>query len=184
MDAFVGEIRAFPYTFTPADWLLCDGTQYNVQQYQALAAVIGSVYGGDGFQTFKVPDLRGQAVLGSNGVGTAPNPVNQKTGKAAVTLDEGQLPSHNHNLQTQGNTTRLAAPSNAALMLFPRYNSPVDHNDYNIRTYVPAMTGPTKVPMNPATLAPAGSGQPHPNLSPFVIFNFCICAIGTFPVQN
>lgn len=59
-EQLMAEIRIFAFNqFVPLGWLKCDGTLYNVQQYQALYALIGNTYGGTGGMTFAVPDLMG-----------------------------------------------------------------------------------------------------------------------------
>jgi microcystin-dependent protein len=63
-DPFIGEIRLYPYTFLPANWHWCDGDVLNIQQYPALASILGTTYGGNGSTTFALPDLRDRAVCG------------------------------------------------------------------------------------------------------------------------
>lgn len=63
VDALLGSIMLFPYNFTPTDWLACEGQVLLISQYQALYALIGPTYGGDGRTTFAVPNLKGAAPL-------------------------------------------------------------------------------------------------------------------------
>lgn len=59
MDPFLGQIELFPYTFTPVGWALCNGQLLNVVQNQALFSILGATYGGDGRNTFALPNLQG-----------------------------------------------------------------------------------------------------------------------------
>ncbi|PKM39734.1 MAG: phage tail protein [Firmicutes bacterium HGW-Firmicutes-8] len=67
MDPFIGLIKSFPYGFAPAGWAFCDGRLLQVTQYQALFALIGNKFGGDGRTTFALPDLRGAEPDSSSG---------------------------------------------------------------------------------------------------------------------
>ncbi|MFM2042073.1 MAG: hypothetical protein RLY86_649 [Pseudomonadota bacterium] len=180
-EAFIGEIRAFPYTFTPYGWLTCDGTQYSANQYTALFALLGGVFPGTQQNTFKVPDLRGFACLG---VGTSERgsyTLGSTVGQANVTLTENQMPSHDHNLQLQAGSSRLAAPSPSGLPLAPVYIQPGTNRSFNLPMYVSATTSPTTTAMSAASVSVAGGNGPHTNLSPLQIMRFCICWDGYFP---
>lgn len=180
MDAYFGEIRAFPFSFTPEYWLECDGTAYQIGSYQALYAVIGTTYGGDGKTNFKVPDLRGLAAMHiGQGPGSSNYTLSQTSGVDTVTLTETQMPNHDHSLQTQVSTTRLTAPSNQALLGAPVYKTSAGSWAYP--TFVPATTSPTLVPMSPFSLYAAGSSGAHNNRQPWLAFRFCICWNGTWP---
>ena len=97
-DPYVGEIAWVTFDFAPDGWLVCDGRQLSINQYQALYAILGIRYGGDGRTFFNVPDLRGRIPLGA-GQSTADGhiyPLAQKGGASAVQLNSAQLPAHNH----------------------------------------------------------------------------------------
>ena len=184
-EAFIGEIRALPYTFVPYGWLACDGTQYNIQEYQALYALIGNVFGGSASSnTFKVPDLRGYAGIGvgANALGTYT--MGQTVGQTSVTLTQAQLPNHDHGLQTQAAAARLTAPSPAALPFVPSYLHP-NTKTYGLPMYVSATTAPTPVAMSTSSVGVAGGTEAHNNQSPLLILRFCINWDGYFPnLQN
>ena len=85
MDAYIGEIRLFPYTYSPEYWALCAGQQMLVAQYQALYAVIGNRYGGTAGQNFNLPDLRGRTAIGAGtGPGLTPRVLAASLGEATV----------------------------------------------------------------------------------------------------
>ncbi len=103
-DAFAGEIRAFPYNFTPVGWLLCDGTEVPIRQYTPLFATIGNTYGIPRISTnFILPDLRGVALVGAgHGPGLSLYQLGPHDyGTAAVTINTAQMTAHNHAFQTQ-----------------------------------------------------------------------------------
>ena len=185
MDAFIGEIRAFPYTYTPDGWLTCDGTVYNIQNFQALAAVIGYTYGGSG-PTFAVPNLMGRAVVDYTDVSVpnvgGPYTMGQTMGQASVTLGLSQIPSHNHAMVSQSSTSRLTTPSPSAVPFSPQFQGAT--RTYNLGLYVSATLNPTLVSMAPTALSVAGGGGSHENRSPLLVMRFCICWNGEFPQRN
>lgn len=108
MEAFLGTILPWPGTYAPANWAFCDGRLLQVNMYQALFAIIGTQYGGNGSSTFALPDLRGRTILGTNGQPPLSNRTPGQfggteavtavgTGAASVTLTVANLPAHNHN---------------------------------------------------------------------------------------
>lgn len=185
MDAFIGEIRAFPYMFTPAGWLTCDGSLHPIQQFQALAAVLGLTYGGDGKTTFAVPNLNGRVVLGYSNTTTAaggPYPVGMTLGQAAVTLTTAQIPSHDHSMVSQLSGVRLAAPGSTAIPSNPLYQGAT--RGYNLGMYVNATLNPTLGTMAPNALSVAGGNTSHENRSPLLVMRYCINFDGMWPSRN
>lgn len=107
MDAFLGTILPWPISYAPRGWVFCDGSALPINQYTALFALISTQYGGDGKTNFKVPDLRGRTILGTNGqtplsnhplafTGGAEQATVNAAGAASVTLTTANLPSHTH----------------------------------------------------------------------------------------
>lgn len=180
-EAFIGEIRAFPYTFTPYGWLTCDGTQYSSSQYAALFVLLGGVFPGTGQNTFKVPDLRGFACLGVGNSERGNYTLGGTVGQASVTLTSAQMPIHDHAVQTQGANSRMAAPSSAGLPLTPQYINPGNNRPYSMLIYAAGTPAPTTTAMSPASVSVAGGNGSHNNLSPLQIMRFCICWDGIFP---
>jgi microcystin-dependent protein len=165
-DAYIGEIRMFGGNYAPSGWALCDGSVISISQNQALFALIGTTYGGDGVQTFGLPDLRGRAPIHKSNV----YPLGQKGGVESVTLTSQNMAAHTHVPSAQTATGSAASPANA----FWAGNS-----DYN--TFVQA--APT-AQFNPTTIGAAGGSQPHENMMPFTTINFIIATEGIFPSQN
>ncbi|MFC6840783.1 phage tail protein [Xanthomonas theicola] len=191
-NSFIGEVRAFTYNFAPEGWLDCMGQLVSLQQYQALYAVIGMRYGGDGRTTFGLPDLRGRAGIGQGqGAGLSNYVIGQLQGADAVALTSAaQLPVHNHLV-----ASKFMAPATApgAFSSAPSGNAYVSRL-LNLSTtppttflaYVPEASAPALGAMAPTALSafpptPAAV-QAHENRQPYVTLRFCICATdGVYP---
>lgn len=184
-DAFIGEIRAFPYTFTPEGWLLCDGSHQNIQQYQALFSILSNTYGAYTSTQFVLPDLRGLALVGAGQAsGLSLYQQGQTYGQATETLTYAQMAAHNHPFQSQtAGTTRLTSPSNAALPGVPLWTSSGTNQAYPEFVPATASPAPTPVQMAAASIAPVGGGQAHNNCQPYLVFRFCINWDGTYPMR-
>src|SRR5271169_5248417 len=98
---FLGEIEAFPFNFAPKGWAFCTGQLLPINQNQALFALLGTNYGGDGRTNFALPDLRGRVPIGFSGA----HVLGEIGGAEAVTLAAVNMPAHTHTI----NTTALAA---------------------------------------------------------------------------
>jgi microcystin-dependent protein len=177
-DPFIGEIRPMPYLFAPQFFTFCDGQLMPISQNQALYAVIGPQFGGDGRTTMGIPNLKGRAPIGAGtGPGLSPHFIGQFSGSASVALTEQQLPSHDHTAHAAFAPSVDNAPNNQSYLGIT----------------LSAETGPIKgyaapdantVQMSPSALASAGGGQPHENRQPFLGLNFCMALEGLFPSRN
>src|ERR1700709_2331043 len=99
MDSFCGEIRIFAFNFPPMDWAYCNGQMVPLQQYAALAAVIGKMYGGNGTTTIGLPNMQGASPLcAGSGTGLTPRPMAVASGSSTVTVTQSTMPSHSHTL--------------------------------------------------------------------------------------
>ncbi|MBP2312713.1 phage tail protein [Azospirillum soli] len=175
MDAFFGEIRAFPYNFVPMGWMECAGQTLNIQANPALYSILGIRFGGDGQTNFKLPDLRGLAATSFGPDALAnPWPFGQSQGAPTVTLNQTQIPSHDHVIQTQGGTPRLTAPGNTAMPAAPQFISGGTTYVYPAYASATASPAPVVAPMSPMSISVAGGGQPHDNHSPYLVFHWCI----------
>jgi len=182
MDAYIGEIRALPYTFPPDGWFPCDGRQVPIQQYQGLFATIGFAYGGDHNTYFNLPDLRGQVAAGAGGAAPFGN-VSNKGGVESVTLSYYQNVMHNHSVLAYNRTVVAQA---VLLTNMPGPNVYLTGADTisgttakSIYAYSNAYDQYT---LHPNTLSPSGSVNPaaHENRQPFVNVNYCICWNGYY----
>lgn len=171
MDPYIGEIRIFAGTYAPDGWLLCDGTTYPVNQFQALFSVISNIYGGDGRTTFKVPDLRNRAAMGAgSGAGLTPRQLANTVGTTQETLTTAQIPAHIHIPQGSSVTTGGADPTNAVWgtksALTKPYSSTVNST------------------MNANILSSTGGGAPHNNMQPYLPINYIIAWNGVYPAKD
>jgi len=162
---FIGEIRMVGFTFAPAGWAFCDGSLVPISENDALFNLIGTTYGGDGQNTFALPDLRGRAPMhvGSGFV------LGQVGGTETVTLTVSQIPAHSHAAQAQNTVGNQAGPANSVWA----------NSTLNQFTAPPASNA-----MNPLNVQSAGGSQPHENMMPFLTINFIISLFGIFPSQN
>lgn len=171
---YLAEIRCFSFGFPPKGWALCDGQLLPIQQNQALFALLGTFYGGNGTTNFALPNMQGQAPA-HVGAGFV---LGQSTGSTAVTLDPSQMPMHNHGIvsaivEPGGATERTALPSSSAAI-----------GPSNPDGLYSTSVGNNAVTLAPSTLSSVGGSQPHFNLQPYLVLNFCIALTGIFPSRN
>lgn len=166
---FVGEIRMTGFTFAPSGWAFCDGSLMLISNNTVLFQLIGTTYGGDGVNTFALPDLRGRIPIHAGALSGGQNYIlGEAGGVETVTLTTNQIPAHNHLVQagSYGNNDSPAGNFFAA-------SATVDQ-------YAPA---PPSVSLNPGAIQATGGNQPHENRPPFLTINFIISLFGIFPSQ-
>lgn len=175
---FVGEIRYFCFNYVPEGWRPCDGTELNINAYQALFAVIGYAFGGDGRNTFKLPDLRGRAAIDALEMHVPPYRRGDVYGHETVTLGVPELPPHTHQMVRPGGgkpyAQKLSTPSSSAA---PGSLALVSGSALKAL----ANTGAPNAQLLPLAVTPVGSGQSHTNLQPYQVFTAGICYDGVFP---
>lgn len=187
-DPYIGEIRAMPYTFAPYGWVVCEGQLLPTAQYQALLAVIGNIYGGDGVNNFAVPDLRGRVAIS---MGQGPNlsnhPIAQASGTENIGLNSNTLPAHSHNLAANA-LLALKAASTPANNGSPAGNSLSalasgdSTNRFNTADADTAMNAAC-VTVSGKTEATGGADN-HGNIQPSLVIRYCIATEGVFPVRT
>ena len=164
-EQFLGEIRAFSFSFPPKGWALCNGQALPINQYTALFSILGTTYGGNGTTNFSLPNLQGRIPYhASNGYVQG-----QVGGEENHTLLATEMPLHNH----QVNASSDAGPDQGS-----PFNTLWVGQASN--TYASAATGV----MNPTAIALAGGGLPHENRPPYLVLNYCIALTGIFPSRN
>lgn len=177
-DPYIGEIRIFPFNYAPIGWAFCNGQSMPVAQYQALFAVIGTIYGGDGQNYFNLPNLQGRAAMGmGTGPRLTPRNINDQVGAATVTLTSGQLTQHTHSLVAQNADANSATPASNYLAR-STVNTPRGRAAAN--TY--AAPG-TLTPMASTSFTSFGKGQAHDNMQPYLPLSLCMALEGIFPVK-
>lgn len=171
MDQYIGEIRAFSFPFPPKGWAACNGQIMPISQNQALYALLGNTYGGNGTTTFALPDLRGRVPLHKGAAYDTGNPIQlgEKGGEEAHSLTISEMPHHTHLISA---STEIADQRNSAGNFWAQ--SPGSK----------AYSSTADVHMNQSALDPAGAGQAHPNMQPYTVLNYCIAITGLFPIRN
>ena len=167
---FLGEIRMFGGNFAPVGWAFCQGQLMPISENPTLFQLIGTTYGGDGQNTFALPNLQSRIP-----VHVGPNFVlGQSARTESVTLTVSQIPQHNHLVQTS-NTPNSVSPTNNVL---------ADEGGTG-GTTVPIYSGTTPTQALVANqVGSAGGSQPHDNMVPFLVVNFIISLFGVFPSQS
>lgn len=173
-DPYIGEIRMFGGNFAPAGWAFCDGQLMPISENDALFTLIGTTYGGDGQETFGIPNLQSRAPIhqGTNPTSGTTFIVGETGGVENVTLTTQQIPQHNHALLCSGNNVTSPQPANNVAGVQPI----VGVSNYG--------TDAPRTTLAPTTISPLGGSQPHENMQPFVCVSFIISLFGIFPSQT
>jgi microcystin-dependent protein len=171
-EPFVGEIRMFGFNFAPTNWALCAGQLMSIAQNTALFSLLGTTYGGDGVQTFALPDLRGRVPLSQGqGPGLSNYDMGQRAGEENHTLIQTEMPQHTHLVSAAAASDALVPANN-----FPGNDARTPLNIYNTTTDGSIM--------NSSMIGLAGGSQPHNNMQPYLCINFCIALYGIFPSRS
>src|SRR3954451_16201544 len=163
---YIGEIRLFGGNFAPAGWAFCDGRLLQISEYDAFFNLIGTTYGGDGQETFGLPDLRSRVPI-HQGSGFT---LAQSGGVETVTLTTQQIPAHTHSF----NAANVQGTDNSPAGRLPAVTQ-------NVRLYTNEATDEA---MAAGSIAPFGASQPHDNLQPYLTVSYIISLFGLFPDQN
>lgn len=168
-EPFIGEIRNFGFNFAPRGWAQCQGQQLSISANTALFSLLGTMYGGNGQTTFGLPDLRGRSAISvGQGPGLGNYTQGQLGGQEQVTLSAQQVAPHTHAV-TASSTASAKSPANAV----PAYTA--DATPYG---------GGADLTMSPSMVKPNAGGQPHDNLPPYLVTNWCIATEGIYPPRN
>jgi microcystin-dependent protein len=165
-EVFIGQILPVGFSFAPRNFAQCNGQLLPIAQNQALFSLLGTTYGGKGVTTFALPDMRGRTPIGYSDS----NPIGTMSGSETVTLIQNNLPVHTHQLV---GTTSDTNTRNPAGTLFGKSTA----NLY-------ASSGGAQVALDSRTVAATGGTQPHENMQPYRVINFCIALQGIYPSRN
>ena len=162
-EPFLGEIKIISWNFPPKGWTFCNGQLLPINQNQALFSILGTTFGGDGRQTFGLPNLQGRSPFHvGNGIA-----LGELGGETAHTLNISEIPAHTH---------VPVGVSDTASAVDPTFNTwAAGRADYS-------PTGGSA--MNPASIGAMGGSQPHENMSPYLVLYFIIALQGIFPSPN
>lgn len=169
-EPFLGEIRVFAGNFAPSGWAFCDGSLLPISENDALYALIGTTYGGDGVSTFRLPDVRGRSPLhqGKGPRVTSNHVIGEQGGVEEVTLTALQMPAHSH----QPTYAATATSTSPAAARWAAQGSSA-YSDAAPAAQLAA-----------DALMPAGGGQSHENMLPFLAVSYIIALTGIFPSQG
>ncbi|MDP9118556.1 MAG: tail fiber protein [Actinomycetota bacterium] len=169
-EPFLGELRLFGFNFAPLGWAFCSGQLLPIDQNTALFSLLGTQYGGNGQTTFALPDLRGRVPISmGQGPGLSNYDIGEASGTETVTLNATQMPAHTHGVIANGGPASTGRPDNAVPARAPS----------NVYASAPSGTA-----MNAGMISSSGGNQPHNNLQPFLVLNWCIALQGIYPSRN
>lgn len=169
-EPFIGEIKMFGFNFPPRGWAVCNGQIMPINQNMALFSLLGTYYGGDGQTTFALPDLQGRTPVNwGNPVVGAPVSLGESAGDEAHTLIQSEMPAHTHAISGTAADATEPIPGGSIW-------GASGENPYKVAT------GNTT--MNGVALGIAGGSQPHANMQPYLVLNFCVALDGIFPSRN
>lgn len=171
MENFLGQIVAVSFPFAPRNWALCNGQLLQIRQNAALFSLLGTRFGGDGINTFGLPDLRGRTPVGTMGE------PGEMGGVENVTLLASQLPAHTHALGASGAVAVTPGRGKTPL--------PAAGNRFGATADAITIYGqPGGMVALAGNIAASGGSQPHSNMQPFLALNFIICLYGIYPSRS
>lgn len=182
----MGEVKTFAGNFCPRDWMPADGRTLKIHDHTALFALLGTVYGGDGKQTFALPDLRGRKTVGARGAGKGRPQPGQKGGAENVHLTVNNAGPHAHGFtaKTDGQVEGSPAGGNTnnpdgALISIPDGVTAFGQDTKNLVN----MAGASVVLDYTGQTQNSGKGKAFPILDPSLALTICVSAYGTFPLK-
>ena len=176
---YLGEIRMFGGNFAPRNNAQCNGQLLSIAQNTALFSLLGTFYGGNGVQTFALPDLRGRLPMNQgNGPGLTPRVIGEQGGSENVTVLQTTMPQHNHVVNATTDIGNLTGPSDKAIPA-----EPTDGTNPGTLYVAPPNTI-TPSPLNVLAVSLTGGSQPHQNMMPSLAVTFIIALNGIFPSRN
>jgi len=170
---FVGEIRQFAGNFPPIGWLFCQGQTLRISENEVLFQLIGTIYGGDGQETFNLPNLSSRVPIHMGTGGGGSYQIGETAGTEQETLSASQTPVHTHVPQVSQSAASIVSPAGAVIALPsapPSVTNPLlFSNDF------------PPVALNVSSITPAGGSQPHDNVQPYLCVNYIISLFGIYP---
>jgi microcystin-dependent protein len=178
-EPYVGEIRCFGFNFAPLGWAFCNGQLMAISQNEALYQLIGTIYGGDGVNSFALPNLQGRVPMHWGNSPQLNTTIGQPLGTSMVTLAVAQMPAHQHSVTAMsvpsgGVVDRVAKPTTTSFLS----ESQPPNGVYD------TMSPTLNASFSPKAISSTGGSLPHENMQPYLVLNFCISLFGVFPSQN
>ena len=170
-EPYVGEIRMFAGNFAPNGWMFCEGQTLPISENETLFNLIGTTYGGDGQETFMLPNLQSRVPIH---MGTGPSGTTYQLAEASgveqVTLTSQQIPGHTHPFTATTTGGSINTPGGNCVA-----------ESAAVKIFLSDVAAGT---MSTSAISPAGGSQPHENCQPFLCINFIISLFGVFPTQT
>jgi microcystin-dependent protein len=172
---YIGEIRIFAGNFNPLGWAMCDSSEPQaISENESLFVLIGTTYGGDGEETYCLPNLASRVPMHQ---GTGPDGVNyvigEMSGTEQETLTTAQIPNHTH---TELASTAPGTSQDPTGRVLAQATS----SQPNLLMY-----GTDSVAtMSNQAIGPAGGNQPHENTQPYLCLNFILSLFGIYPTPT
>jgi len=164
-EPFIGEIRLFSFDFAPQGWAQCNGQLLSIAQNQALYSLLGTTFGGDGVRTFALPDLQGRVPIAPSGA----IPYGSMDGEETHVLTVGEMPPHTHEVTAGAEATTNVAAGNVWAT-----------TPGSLKAHHPT----ANAKMDPAALSASGNSQPHANMQPYTVVQYCIALQGYWPPKS
>lgn len=170
-EPFIAEIRIFAGNFAPRGWAFCNGQLLPISQNTALFSLIGTTYGGDGRTTTAIPNLQGRAPMHpGSGPGLSPRRLGESGGTETITLNEAQMPNHQHSAVGSSGKNKEQQPGNHSWGITSNKDAYRETNDY--------------VNLNNQVIQQTGGNSPHNNMQPFLVINYIIALVGLYPSRS
>jgi len=161
---YLSEIRIMSFNFAPKGWAFCNGQTLPINQNAALFSLLGTTFGGNGQTTFNLPNLQGRMPIHfGNGFD-----LGQSAGTEAVSLIAAQMPAHAHPVIARNDDANTNAPA----------------GNFWAKQGSSAFDPASNSAMSASAITSIGGSQPHNNMSPYLVVNFCIALVGVFPSRN
>ncbi|MGZ8311663.1 MAG: phage tail protein [Allosphingosinicella sp.] len=164
---FIGEIRLFAGNFAPVGWAFCNGQTLAIAENDALFTLIGTTYGGDGQNSFRLPDLQGRVPVHKGTGAGVTYQLGEQGGVESVTLTTNQIPAHTHSLIVSQDQGSQSDPTNAMVGSNP-----------TVQLFRPGAAVQT---FDASAMSPVGGSQPHDNMQPYIAIHYIIALFGLFP---
>jgi microcystin-dependent protein len=171
-EPFLGQIIQVAFNFAPRGYAMCNGQLLPISQNEALYALLGTTFGGDGVSSFALPNLQGRIPLHQGqGPGLTNRVMGAMAGEEEHTLISNEMPTHTH----------IANANSAANQTLPANNL---WGGDSTGTFALYSNGTPDSQLSPQAIGVAGGSQPHDNMQPYLVTTFCMAMVGIFPTQN
>ena len=186
IDPYLANVTIFAGNFAPRSWMFCQGQLLSIAEYSALYALLGTTYGGDGQNTFALPDMRSRVVVHpGQGPGLSMYYLGEMAATESTTLLSINMPAHNHSLVSYTIAKGLAASNGGGTANAPSTSNVPAQSAATNNYYASSVSGnPLGISVSMSTTPIAGSNQPVPIISPYLAMNYIIAVEGIFPSRN